>query len=649
MARGTRHTGVRFPSMIPESASRPATFNPMAGNPLKTRRDVVEAIRDLYLPLTPFYSPGCARVRLDMAGTHFDRAASDLEGFSRPLWGLAPLAAGGGADFVDWEIFRRGLANGTNPDHPEFWGQPATCDQRLVELAAVGFALALIPEILWQPQSNEDKKNIAGYLQQAYAQHFVENNWMFFRVMIGLGLKAAGEKIDHVLMDQYLLALDDLYLGEGWYCDGRARRADHYIAFAMHFCGLIFSRLGGDSQRTKVFRQRAQAFSADFIRWFSADGAVVPFGRSMTYRFACGGFWAALAFADFPALPWGQIKGLVLRHLRWWSRQPIAHRDGVLSIGYAYPNLHMCEPYNSAGSPYWAFKIFAFLALPQDHPFWTAEEETLPANAGPATQAHPGMVIFNPPGDVIALAGGQEEQQKWLRMAPEKYCKFAYSARYGFSVETDARQFDAASLDNMLAFSEDGRHFRVREGNREVRIAESLIYAKWSPDGDTSVETWLLPATPWHIRIHRIQASRPCQIIEGGFAVPRPDGGPGGPVEEVIGMGSVFTATDMSGVRDLGSTVKRTGRVLDALPNSNLIASRTTVPQLVGQIPAGESVLITAVLAMAGPAKGRLAWVIPPPVPVLEELESIIQTSGREVTIMLARPRSRQSTPIHTT
>src|ERR1700690_48541 len=227
---------------------RSPSFNPMAGNPLMTRTDVVRAIKDLYLPLTPYYSEGSARVRLDMAAATFDRAAADLEGFARPLWGLAPLAAGGGADFVNWDIFRLGLANGTNPEHPEFWGHPEDRDQRLVELAAVAFALALIPKVLWHPQSPEAKKNIAGYLQQAYAKYFGENNWMFFRVMIGLGLQAVGEKIDHALTEESLHKLDALYLGEGWYRDGPARRADHYVAFAMHFYGLVYGRLGSDPE-----------------------------------------------------------------------------------------------------------------------------------------------------------------------------------------------------------------------------------------------------------------------------------------------------------------------------------------------------------------------------------------------------------------
>lgn len=612
----------------------PPAFNPMAGNPLETRDDVVRAIRDLYLPLTPYYSPGGARVRLDMAGATFDRSAADLEGYARPLWGLVPLQVGGGADFVDWELFRRGLANGTDPRSAEYWGTPQNRQQPLVELAAIGFALALIPDVLWAPQSAAAKKNIAAFLNTAYGLYFGENNWMFFRVMIGLGLEAIGETPDPELREEYLKKLDALYLAEGWYSDGPVRHADHYVPFAIHFYGLIYGKLGRDDARRAQIQERAKTFAQQFVRWFADDGAVLPFGRSLTYRFACCGFWSALAFADCPALPWGQLKGLVLRHLRWWSQQPIAHRDGVLSIGYSYPNLHMCEPYNSACSPYWAFKAFACMALPQDHPFWTAKEEPLPPSTQTATQVQPGFILFNPPGDAIALAGGQEDHRHWLRIAPEKYSKFAYSARYGFSVETDFRQFDHASFDNMLAFSRDGLHFDVREGNDEVRIADNLIYARWNAGADITVETWSLVLYPWHLRVHRIWSTVACQIIEGGFALPRPDGGPGGAVEEVPGAASLRMPNDFSGIRDVGSTVERKGRVLDALPNANLMCARSSVPQLTGRIEAGETVLASAILALADPAAAQQAWLKPCARPSIEELEAIIRTHGKTVGTM---------------
>ena len=94
---------------------------PIAGNPLKTRADVQEAVRQICEPLKPHYSVGKARVRLGATCTNYGEARCEMEAFARPFWGLIPLAAGGGeSDF--WEICREGLRNGTNPLHPEYWG-----------------------------------------------------------------------------------------------------------------------------------------------------------------------------------------------------------------------------------------------------------------------------------------------------------------------------------------------------------------------------------------------------------------------------------------------------------------------------------------------------------------------------------------------
>jgi hypothetical protein len=195
----------------------------------------------------------------------------------------------------------------------------------------------------------------------------------------------------HAALDR----LEEFYLGDGWYSDGPTAQRDYYIPFGMHFYGLVYAKLAGrdDPERARRFRERAAAFAHDFVHWFAADGAALPFGRSLTYRFAQGGFWGALAFADVEALPWGVVKGLVLRHLRWWTRRPIYQPDGALAIGYGYPNLNMAEQYNSPGSPYWALKFFLPLALPEEHPFWQAEEAPMPDLAPVHTLPHAGMIV----------------------------------------------------------------------------------------------------------------------------------------------------------------------------------------------------------------------------------------------------------------
>ena len=54
-----------------------------------------------------------------------------MEGFSRPLWALGPYWLGGGAAEPFASLYRRGLAAGTDPQNPEYWGDPGDYDQLL--------------------------------------------------------------------------------------------------------------------------------------------------------------------------------------------------------------------------------------------------------------------------------------------------------------------------------------------------------------------------------------------------------------------------------------------------------------------------------------------------------------------------------------
>ncbi|MBU1307405.1 MAG: DUF2264 domain-containing protein [Alphaproteobacteria bacterium] len=601
----------------------PVTANPLHGNALETRADVEKGLRDLFKPLLPYFSDGGARVRLDGAAAHFDRAAADLEGFARPLWGLTPLAAGGG-DFDHWALYRQGLANGTDPEHPEYWGAVNSTDQRMVELAAIGFTMRMVPQLVWEPLEQKAKDNLAAYLLHARKHDYADNNWKFFRVLVDLGLEECGVAFDRSLTDRYLEELDGFYLGDGWYRDGNIRRIDHYIPFAMHFYGLIYAKLArGDEKRVAAYKERAVAFARDIVNWFDEDGGTLAFGRSLTYRFACGGFWGALAFADVEALPWGQIKGQFLRHLRWWADKPIAHGNGVLSVGYGYPNLFMSESYNSAGSPYWALKAFLPLALPQSHPFWAAEEATAVVDPKPVPLKHPGMVMMQTPGNVVALSSGQQNWQ--MRAGAEKYAKFVYSSRYGFSVEVDERAYHQGAFDGALALSDDGRHYRVREANEVAQIAGDRLYALWKPWSDVSVETWLLPANPWHIRVHKITTPRPLHGTEGGFAIGRADMNVDR-LTEGAGQAVARSAGDISAIIDLGG--QRAGRAHKALPNSNLIVARTLVPQLRGEIAAGETILLTAAMALPAGAEAEAAFAKQPVAPDVAELVALFATHG---------------------
>ena len=531
-----------------------------------------------------------------------------------------PLVAGGG-EFDDWSLYRQGLTNGTDPNHPEYWGEAADLDQRFVEMAAIGLGLALIPEHLWEPLPSSARRNLAGWLNQINYRQVHDDNWFFFRVLVNLGLASVGAAHDATATQAALDRLEEFYLGDGWYSDGPLPQRDYYVAFAMHFYGLLYARLNGerDPARAARFRERAAVFAHDFVHWFAVDGAALPFGRSLTYRFAQGAFWGALAFAGVEAVPWDVVKGLWLRNLRWWADRPIANSDGTLTIGYAYPNLNMAEEYNSPGSPYWAFKTFLPLALPEHHPFWQAAEAPLPSLAAVRAMPHAGMLLCRDDDGrhVFALSSGQHA--RWARHGEAKYAKLAYSTVFGFSVPAGQLGLAQGAYDSALALSDDGIHFRTARGSRRRRSYEvRCFWSRWQPWPDVEVETWLLPALPWHVRVHRLRTGRRLSSAEGGWAVDRTEDGTraGGLARQTDHAAAVVVyPAGWSGLRDLRG--ERVGTVIDPSPNTNLLHPRTALPTLTGEHEPGEHWLVCAVAGGTEPHEWERVWNAPPPLPSL--------------------------------
>ena len=589
------------------------TFAPPA--PIVTRSDLQRTLRKLVEPISALASPGGARVRLGATGARQSADAAELEGFARPLWGLAPLAAGGG-DFADWQRFRRGLAHGTDPAHPEFWGAPADYDQRLVELAPIAVALCLAPEVLWRPLSSAAQAHVRAYLKDARRCRVYDNNWLFFRVLINLALDRIGARTDRSMIESDLERIDSFYLGDGWYSDGPTEQRDYYVAFAMHFYGLLFAAVSGSAhqERGARFRERAALFAKDFVHWFGKDGSALPYGRSLTYRFAQGAFWGALAFADVEALPWGVLKGLLLRHLRWWLHQPILSDAGVLTLGYAYPNLNVAEAYNSPGSPYWALKAFLPLALPESHPFWTSGEESLPELAPVVVQKHPRFLLCrdSEADHLIALAGGQ-----WARSQPrhveEKYAKFCYSNRFGFSVPSAPAGLAEGAHDGMLVLSEDGLYFRGRRQAACLEISERAILSEWQPWPDVRVRTWLVPAGLWHVRVHQVFSPRRLVSAEGGFSLGwagDDDTSAEARLQSKRDRARAETPEGVSLILDLLDG--RRGNMVKPFPNTNLLHPRTVIPTLQGEHSPGETWLACAVWARPKVAGARSEPKSPP-------------------------------------
>ncbi|EPQ3461568.1 DUF2264 domain-containing protein [Klebsiella aerogenes] len=563
-------------------------------NPLTSREEVLRLVNEMLNAVAPYFKSDASRIDLANFTAHYGQQVASMETFSRLLWGVTPLLAGG-SEPQHFSFYLQAIKNGTNPQHADYWGEVAPYDQRIVEMAAYGLLLALAGETVLAHFNAVEKENLWRWLKQCETQDIPDNNWHFFPILVQVGFHYCGMPTNPQAREDHFTAMERYYLGDGWYSDGPGRPRDYYISMGFHFYGLIYAKLMAnvDPRRCAELRQRAARFSSDFIHFFADDGAAIPFGRSLTYRFAEAAFWSAAAFAGLEVFSPGVMKGIVLRHLRWWLKQPMFDRDGVLSVGYSYPNLAMAEDYNAPGSPYWGLKTMLVLALGEGDAFWQAAELPLPPLPAQNTIAHADQVLVHQADHLWMLTSGQLELNNFVN-TEAKYCKFAYSTRFGFTIERGRYGLNHAAPDSMLLLAEKDNYWRGRRECQKVVTADGTIYSRWLPWRDVVIDSWLLALGDWQLRVHRITTHRALDCAEGGFSLanrPLPQ------AQERDGACCLRNARDISAIFCLHPHARRGETVLTP-PNSNLLfAERAAVPVLRGELDAGTHCLVSAVWA----------------------------------------------------
>ena len=539
---------------------------------ITSRQDMADIMLDLIEPLKKYYSPQRAWLNLGATSAHYPDTAAWMEGFSRPLWGLGSYWAGGSAN-EDWEqIYLQGLVSGADPEGGEYWGDCVPYDQKLVEMAAISFTLLWSGDRLLGRMTGVQRKNLFSWLSQINRNPCHNCNWRFFHVLVNMALKAAGEAYDEAGMRESLDFIDACYIGDGWYGDGIDGPADYYIPFGMHFYGLVYAIFMRDSDpgRCQRFIDRAMAFGRNFAYWFAEDGGAVPYGRSQTYRFAQASFYSACVMAKIEPLPLGVMKGIIVRHLAYWLDKPIFDHDGVLTIGYAYPNLTMAESYNAPGSPYWGLKLFTCLTLPPEDAFWKTEALPLPELERIKTFPEAKLAAQRTgDGHAVLFPLGLQTGHVHTHME-EKYSKFAYSSKYGFSVMHTPFTFGEAAPDSVLSFETDG-HIFIRRTIDSGYLQDGKVISAWSPFRGIRVRSEIIPTDTGHIRKHIIESEYDCAAYDSGFATEPGD-----------------TRCAVKAIKGDGAAL-----VLRANPNTNLLRPKTDIPTVKYVIQKGRNEIET--------------------------------------------------------
>jgi len=540
---------------------------------LNTKSDYVNCLKKIITPVKDYFTPLKAGIKLGAFEASYSDDVAKMEAFSRILWGLAPFWAGGESDEEFEKLYVQGIINGTDPESDEYWGDiPAVSgDQKIVEMAALGLALILAPEKIWEPLNEKQKENFNRWLLQVNCEIISNNNWQLFPLIVNLGFKNVGARYDSERIKASVEKCHSFYRSNGWYRDGYTEQSDYYIAFAIHFYSLIYAKVmeDEDPENSRIFKERAEIFAKSFVYWFDEDGSALAFGRSLTYRFAQCCFFSACVFAGVRPFPIGVIKGIISRHFEWWMSKPIFDNAGILSVGYGYPNLNMAEFYNAYGSPYWALKAFLFLALDEDDEFFRAEPLPLPEMDKVKIIPEAYMTMQRIGGYSVALTGGQ-----WVNWTPthfhEKYSKFAYSSRYAFNVSRSNESFFNAAPDSTLAFEIDSMIFYRGKCIEHSISDDGSHYSKWSPYRGITVETTLMPTEVGHIRRHTVACDFDCVAYDTAFATPLGGGG------EIHGTGEEL--------------------ILDCEPNTNLIYPKCEIKAVKYSFKKGVTTVETTVI-----------------------------------------------------
>ena len=518
---------------------------------LNSRKELYDAAKKLYLPLyeraANRYVRGDVYDIVDTVGFECTR----LEELFRPLWGIAPFLSDPDfnitvegktvrvADFITNMIYE-----GTSEDSPRRFDKSVSnviefANQSITELTAYLVAVHFAPEPLWLSIEEKKRERIAAWIHK-YALIALKNSWpnnhywypvLSIEILKQLGYHDASA--DEALKFAYG-ELEELYIGNGWYCDGKDfGRFDFYEAWAHHTYTLLWILVGDKSapdyeDRCARYRERSEQFLSFYSHYFDSDGGMCAHGRSLSYRFAAVSAFGLAALVGCK-IDLGLAKSIILKNVSYFLDKSLPPRDGCFSCGYLYDSTRFAENYASDGASTCYTEGFMCLLADEEHPLWLADGKKLHIEEGDYLLECPaekldfllqgeadfgGVTLFN-----NAIHYMQRVNSAFNDMCGY-YSKFCYNSRAGFAISTR----DKPGFDNMISLAtEDMLMTSLRGRVNTVYSSKELLVSYHIPftnDPETKITTYTVPLTEgYHVRVHKVELSRPYIVREGGFTI----------------------------------------------------------------------------------------------------------------------------------
>lgn len=510
-----------------------------------TRDDWVRLLGRLTDGFVRAIPPGGSPAAADLPGAAGADRVPWIEGFARmsvawAAWLHEPanpshLAYGGRRHDVG-ALVARGLAEGTDPSHPAWWGPIGDRDQRIVEAAEIATAMLLGGAPLRAALDRIDADahgRVLDWLALVDGRDVWPDNWALFPMLSALARRGAGRPIDDAAIDDAVDWMSAHHAGDGWYRDGAGHALDLYTGWAIHW-HLLWWAMSPDGERRPARRstivRRARAWLAGTAPMIAADGSYPRFGRSLGYRFAVAAPFVQGALLGIDPLAPGLARrlasGVVANAVAGGAIDPATD---WFCVGVGGERPEVVEPYVTPGAAAWAAHAFVALAMPAAHPFWSAAEASLPADGDVD-----GMLAARRAGLVVSWSGATGETRLHNARSghPSDIADHDYAATYGKLVYRSAFPFDVPVANGASAGEDDAVAAIDADRNPEPRLAH-----RTETDGGSAGPGWILaryelPTTPrptlvttavlilgeGEIRISAVRPDRdtPIRLREGG-------------------------------------------------------------------------------------------------------------------------------------
>jgi hypothetical protein len=378
--------------------------------------------------------------------------------------------------------FLKAIIRGCDPKSDGYWkGQTDPTNQVGSVLA---MAVYINPGRFWDPLTPQQKSNLLEYIKTHTYNPTNNNNWYYFHMTCVPLLEQNGLPSNRELLTHRFERLMGWYRGDGWFMDGSNRSFDYYNFWAFQMYNGILYKF--DSKWRELFGERIKATTAEFLKTlpylYGRDGGQIPWGRSLTYRFASNAPLSWAVINGYSTLPPGEARRIMSGSMKYFWDHHCLGKNGLLNIGYWGDNTSVAEWYTAPGDPYWAAQGLACLLIPENDLFWTATESPIPADGIGGKLAVAGaqftIRVSSIDGDARMYPVGQPfswDRDNW--QSGEKYDQHAYSSNLGFCVTGEGTGDIGAGR---TGYSYDGQKWYYRERAKPILIEMDHVVSSYT-------------------------------------------------------------------------------------------------------------------------------------------------------------------------